>query len=1057
MKNGGVDILSIPRTNPPPSVQHCLQPTQYFYGLMQYSVDLGLINLAQAEDVTGDGTIKSKSIAKTMSKRQLNDFCNFIENFLDIPIKYDCTWAELFYTRMVRQQNILSVNHMQALRNLVNHYTEISPIKLKQAEAERFLNFVNSHLLDADGAIIGLCPSTTFLQNFQNFLKKLKENEVETIDDATKITRKQLLEKLINWAECDDEFTIGKKVKAFVTNLRYNCLINLSPGDLVIAKLPKRTIPKLQLLQKELELQHVIDGKTTQTENFMDQTTSMGTEFAVSRFCRRVGERIFVYENPEEREEVEAAIMDIFPFTSDMVELLTSVRGMKRLVEDQVDKLNLTLRDHVKDMVHQYLTENGIDVNLIQRMNSNEISVLDLMGINKVQKQLENSLDGQDDLSTRIEKHANTHIQLLKINFCATQIFHPTRSQISDDLSAWPYCSLAINRIKRYVGLCSSAMDQIGLEVKVCMNGTLKLKLSEWWLDLIRNGVKQVLKANKYNFTAINFDYIDSPPERLDVIHDNLEIIRRLLNPKTDDYGLVENLIAPLKKQIYPKLDEFKMKLVIVLCSQKFPTSSVETFNVSECREAIRNAKKLGKVRDDLSGTLLNLLKDIEYIEKMKLLEDEFNRNKRSLSDVVPVSGLVLNYFHRMEVELKTVLEIWETKGQRRMSPPYNSLSTTPGSPVFRSSDNLLESVGGGVVVPGVNPRLREGLKHTLRKKQLSVTKPDPSTQISKLTNEELSRLSEDEVKALFLKSVRSGVPLLPMNEGLKQSKQIEMASSSVQILYELVSDEPKLERKFSRTESLKTIAAFPSFYGSSHPVQAKPNMNSGRFKTPEPVFKPTTEIIKLTSEKPSTSSSDAVQSKLPDIKIKVNISGTDPVPKPIPPLSKSNYNDNFLIPTEPIIIKPISDTRLKSSEPMIIKPNSFRISADVVPPLDASFKPTIDNPSDVPSDNIIIKPFGESADTPARRTDILSRSTDSFKAPVDPVIIKPFNIDAPPIEPLTSPNEESNSELFEIQPEVVEVTVRTRKQCKNSRIRSQTADRYSTSFDKNAYKQLNS
>ena len=81
-----------------------------------------------------------------------------------------------------------------------------------------------------------------------------------------------------------------------------------------------------------------------------------------------------------------------------------------------------------------------------------------------------------------------------------------------DKLSAWPYCSLGINRIKRYSGLCDSAIDQINLEIKLVLNGSLKLKLSEWWLDLIRSRVKQVLRDLNYDFTAINFDYIDTPP-----------------------------------------------------------------------------------------------------------------------------------------------------------------------------------------------------------------------------------------------------------------------------------------------------------------------------------------------------------------------------------------------------------------------------------------------------------------------------------------------------------------------------------------------------------------
>ena len=51
------------------------------------------------------------------------------------------------------------------------------------------------------------------------------------------------------------------------------------------------------------------------------------------------------------------------------------------------------------------------------------------------------------------------------------------------------------------------------------------------------------------------------------------------------------------------------------------------------------------------------MIKDIEYLEKMKNLESS-KRRTRTL-DVVPITGLVIGLFVRLENECKTVLELW--------------------------------------------------------------------------------------------------------------------------------------------------------------------------------------------------------------------------------------------------------------------------------------------------------------------------------------------------------------------------------------------------------------
>jgi hypothetical protein len=74
---------------------------------------------------------------------------------------------------------------------------------------------------------------------------------------------------------------------------------------------------------------------------------------------------------------------------------------------------------------------------------------------------------------------------------------------------------------------------------------------------------------------------------------------------------------------------------------------------------------------------LLSLLGDIHYIDEMKRLEQDFfvdltataasppepKQKKAPPSDIVPITGLIVGKLHRLENELKTVVEHWSRRG----------------------------------------------------------------------------------------------------------------------------------------------------------------------------------------------------------------------------------------------------------------------------------------------------------------------------------------------------------------------------------------------------------
>ena len=270
----------------------------------------------------------------------------------------------------------------------------------------------------------------------------------------------------------------------------------------------------------------------------------------------------------------------------------------------------------------------------------------------------------------------------------------------------------------------------------------------------------------------------------------NLQIIRELINPNTDKYGLIPNLIEPLKEQIYPRLEEFETKLKIVLCAQKFSTiNDVDSFTSEEYFKILKESVQQSKITLEDSKIFEELVKDIEYISSMKDKEKLFNNdpNQPFLSDVVPVSGLALNYFHRMEMELKTVLEIWETSDQPRgrsklmrttsramiakslneqnTKPKVTRANTVSAEPKTHLKDVVsrlpkapipvhaptVTTSGGSPTLPSVVP--------------LVIKRPNGKiangVRLSEVPVEQLAQLSNEEVKKLFQKSIKIA-PLFP-------------------------------------------------------------------------------------------------------------------------------------------------------------------------------------------------------------------------------------------------------------------------------------------------------
>jgi len=202
-------------------------------------------------------------------------------------------------------------------------------------------------------------------------------------------------------------------------------------------------------------------------------------------------------------------------------------------------------------------------------------------------------------------------------------------------------------------------------------SGMKKQELTQWWLDLIETRIEAFLAERKFDDKAVPFNYIDQPPTSLEAIRKNLQIIHHMMAlHEKDEYQIRQLLIEPLQKEIYSKIDEFLRVMKYILWNElkllqngTEPSLDLGFARFQEMKTFLPKTK---------SEQLENMFHDINYILQMKKLEENFwvelsvapgVLNRKKVSDIVPITGLIMGKLHRIENELKTVLDHWGNRG----------------------------------------------------------------------------------------------------------------------------------------------------------------------------------------------------------------------------------------------------------------------------------------------------------------------------------------------------------------------------------------------------------
>jgi len=224
------------------------------------------------------------------------------------------------------------------------------------------------------------------------------------------------------------------------------------------------------------------------------------------------------------------------------------------------------------------------------------------------------------------------------------------------------------------------------------LNANKKEELTNWWLGIIRQRVDKLLRDYNYDFDAVPNDYIDNPPSSLAQVKENLSVVQLCLRSfntyqqreasagREKDLLLTDRekelqaamleLLANLKNDIYPKLDEF------VIQAQ---TALLDHFDCLDVPFDVTMVVSLLKLtREDMDPTttqsIERIIGEIRYVEQMKILEN--STVKIDNKDIVPITGLTVGRFVRLENELQTVLEVW-TNAIPKIQPPGKSDETS--------------------------------------------------------------------------------------------------------------------------------------------------------------------------------------------------------------------------------------------------------------------------------------------------------------------------------------------------------------------------------------------
>ena len=168
-------------------------------------------------------------------------------------------------------------------------------------------------------------------------------------------------------------------------------------------------------------------------------------------------------------------------------------------------------------------------------------------------------------------------------------------------------------------------------------------------LEMILSEVDTFLNARGFLIDAVPPDYTDRPPEDMETINVNLEIVRDVMKQIETGEADAESFMSDLTEKVYGHLTRLMEEMKYVLSDQW-------AYHVHDVTLSDRDRSK---IQLDLDHILAMEARDREILEDRKSGTRVYR--PLEMSAVVPVAGLILARFHMNLCELTTVVELWGT------------------------------------------------------------------------------------------------------------------------------------------------------------------------------------------------------------------------------------------------------------------------------------------------------------------------------------------------------------------------------------------------------------
>eukprot|EP01102_Stenamoeba_stenopodia_P020946 TRINITY_DN8322_c0_g1_i1.p1 TRINITY_DN8322_c0_g1~~TRINITY_DN8322_c0_g1_i1.p1 ORF type:complete len:1150 (+),score=232.72 TRINITY_DN8322_c0_g1_i1:180-3629(+) len=646
---------------------------------------------------------------------------HILETLASVELFYTrCSWAQIFYHRMMHSKNVISEKTLMRYIELISDYCHFfssftNDKKPTMKTAESLLEYLESHMMDPDSSLIGMPPCKEIIAKFLaheandlgehvEFVKRTpggaRHNRGYALSCAGIIIQK-------------GDLIIARVSKGGVSSSSVASPSSTSPPASPTSASPPSSPPKYNHGFEYLRQQNANSNNNSGGNNNNNSTPAspevvrvasgcawttavVATAAAAAEgrggkicYCRLASEQIengafvAVWVTPDESKVERVKTSSILPFPSEMRPLLGSAKTMQKLVQDSVDEFYQMMNNKIDEQIAVFYDRLGVSdaPALFQRCSTNRATLCDLTSLRSIHATLQQIISGNassnaeslfQELLDGIDKMAREKIS----EFMSSHnlVFYlPLKDNSIQQLTTFPFREFARNKLQSFVGVFESAVDQVQLQKRELLSGQTKRRLTEWWLAFIDHRAERLLKANGYDFNAVPEDYIEKAPTNIQNVITNLKIVQSIISPSKTAVGTsspqyIQRAVSQVRENVYPKIDEFITHAIITLQDQfKLPIHPSLSFDFKAIKEKLDTERK--EMEEAMILQIEGLIKDVDYLREMKRIEEITEEKERmedgggavplALSHVVPISGLFMSCFYRLENELKTVIELW--------------------------------------------------------------------------------------------------------------------------------------------------------------------------------------------------------------------------------------------------------------------------------------------------------------------------------------------------------------------------------------------------------------